>query len=87
MIYLIVYFDCFQTQEIIQVGDIVDVPEYTTDVNNEFFAEFCRVLTYGCDYPLYPHRLNSTEPLYNTSIIDLVMDQHYNGFLYTFKVR
>lgn len=80
-------FLCFPTQEVIQVGEIIDVPEYTTDVNNEFFAEFCQVLTYGCDIPLYPHYPNNAQPLYNTSISDLILDVDNNGFLYTFRVR
>ena len=80
-------FLCFPTRDFIEVGDIVDVPEYTTEVNNEFFAEFCRVLTYGCNIPLYPHFEGSTEPLYNSSLTDLSMNSDNVGFLYTFKVR
>ena len=80
-------FLCFETKDFIPVDDIIDPTEYQTQVNNEFFAEFCRVLTYGCSIPIYPHKDASTRPLYNTSLDDLAMNGSYSGLLYTFRVR
>eukprot|EP00485_Elphidium_margaritaceum_P008447 CAMPEP_0202695886 /NCGR_PEP_ID=MMETSP1385-20130828/9334_1 /ASSEMBLY_ACC=CAM_ASM_000861 /TAXON_ID=933848 /ORGANISM="Elphidium margaritaceum" /LENGTH=1763 /DNA_ID=CAMNT_0049351965 /DNA_START=212 /DNA_END=5500 /DNA_ORIENTATION=+ len=78
-------FACFTSKTYITVGDIIDVPEYTTEVNNEFFAAFCRVKTYGCDIPLYPHQSQSTQALYNTSLVNFTMDGTVTSFLVTFE--
>eukprot|EP01084_Bolivina_argentea_P289539 497214_1 len=85
---------CFHRLDFIEVDQLVSSQKI---LKSEFFNQFCRVLTYGCDIPIYPHYNNSRNPLYHTSITNLSMngeiDNHQslpspiNGFLYTFKVR